>query len=116
MKKATVSILVLGLTLLVLRPSIVVGAPKPTPAASGDFITGRVTFQQSNPARSLWVLVFDGATLKGRSLTGDDGRYYVGGLEEKTYTIVVKKQPSGNNLASERVSLPQNRVYNIVLH
>lgn len=114
MKKAALSLLGLTLALLVFRPGILVGAPNPTPA-SGDYITGKVTYRQSNPARSLWVLVYDGATLKGRSLTGDDGRYYVGGLEEKTYTVVVKKQPSGNNLASEKITLPQNRVCNIEL-
>jgi hypothetical protein len=114
MKKATVSILGLALALLVLRPSMLAGAPKPTPA-SADYITGKVTFRQSNPARSVWVIVFDGANLKGRSLTGDDGRYYIGGLEEKTYTVVVRRQASGNNLVSQSVSLPQNRVHNIEL-
>jgi hypothetical protein len=113
LKKAAFSLLTLAL--LVLRPDMLVAAPGPSPAASGDYITGRVTLGQSTPARSIWVMVYDGTTLKGQSLTGDDGRYYVGGLEEKTYTIVVRRQTSGNNLVSQSVSLPQDRVHNIGL-
>lgn len=114
MTKAAFSLLGLTLALLVLRPSAM-GAPKPSPAPSRDYITGKVTSGQSNPARSVWVMVYDGTNLKGRSLTGDDGRYYIGGLDDKTYTVVVRRQTSGSDLVSQSVSLPQNRVHNIKL-
>jgi hypothetical protein len=115
MKKVTASVVGLTIALLVLRPGILFAAAAPSPAPSGDYITGRVTLGRSNPARSIWVMVYDGASLKGRSLTGDDGRYYIGGLEEKKYTIVVRRQTSGNNLVSQNVSLPHDRVHNIGL-
>ena len=79
------------------------------------YLTGKVTAGPSNPARSVWVMVFDGSQLKGRSLTGDDGRFYIGGLEQKTYRVVVRKQASGGNLISQSVTLPHDQVHNIVL-
>ena len=103
-----------GATLLLLA-GVLLGARGQAPVASGDYVTGAVTTAQSKPAPSLWVMVYDGATLKGQTLTGDDGRYYVGGLDDKTYTVVVRKQPSSSNLASQSVTLPQGRVCNIKL-
>jgi Carboxypeptidase regulatory-like domain len=114
-KKAAFSLLALTLALLILRPGALRGTPNPSPAPSGGYITGKVTSGHSNPARSLWVMVYDGANLKGQSLTGDDGRYYIGGLDDKTYTVAVRKQTSGSNLVSQSVSLPQNRVHDINL-
>jgi len=110
-------LLILGLTVaLAVCPGMLGSGPNPpNPASSGDYITGKVTFGQSNPATSVWVLVYDGANLKGRSLTGDDGRYYIGGLNAKTYRLVVKRQPSGSDLASNSVSLPRDSVHNINL-
>jgi hypothetical protein len=115
MKIAAFSLVGFALALLVLRPGAMGGAPKPSPVPSGDYMTGKVTSRRANPARSVWVIVYDGNDLKGQSLTGDDGQYYVGGLDEKTYTVVVRKQKLGNNLVSQSVSLPQDRIHNIIL-
>lgn len=78
------------------------------------YITGKVV-QRSNPVRSVWVLLYDGNRLQGRSLTGDDGRYYIGGLENKKYTIIVKRQPTASNLFSQQVTLPKNRQFDITV-
>jgi Carboxypeptidase regulatory-like domain len=107
-KKAACALPVLTLALLILHTAALGRGP-------GDHITGKVSARSSSPARSVWVMVYDGPTLKGRSLTGDDGRYYIAGLDDKTYTIVVRKQASGSNLVSQSVVLPQNRVHDITL-
>ena len=78
------------------------------------YITGKIV-QRSIPVRSVWVLLYDGNRLQGRSLTGDDGRYYIGGLENKTYTIVVKRQPTASILFSQQVTLPKNRQFDITI-
>jgi hypothetical protein len=116
-KRAALPHLGLTLALLVLHPGALRGAvgPNPAPSATAGYVTGKVMSGQSSPVGSVWVMVYSGADLEGESLTGDDGGYYIGGLENKTYTIVVRKQTSGSNLISVSISLPQNRVYNINL-
>jgi hypothetical protein len=63
----------------------------------------------------VWVMIYDGPQIAGQALTGDDGSYYIGGLNQKTYTVVVRRQTSGSNLVSTSITLPQNKVYNIRL-
>jgi hypothetical protein len=84
--------------------------------SSSLYMTGRVTTSSSAPARSLWVILYDGARESGRSLTGDDGRYYIGNLQSnKAYNIVVRRQVTSSNLTSHPVSLPANKIFNIKL-
>src|SRR5258708_3548868 len=90
-------------------------AVKASQASSAEYMTGKVTSGQSSAVRSVWVIVYDGPRIAGQTLTGDDGRYYIGGLNPKTYTAVVRRLPSGGNLVSSTITLPQNRVYNIRL-
>jgi hypothetical protein len=90
-------------------------AVKAGKASSAEYVTGKVTSGQSSPVSSVWVMVYDGPQIAGQTLTGDDGRYYIGGLNSKTYTAVVRRQQSGGNLVSSTITLPQNRVYNIRL-
>lgn len=106
MKKPALALVGLTLALLILRAH----APGAT-----LYLTGKVTSGPSNPVRSVWVMVFEGSQLKGRSLTGDDGRFYIGGLEQKSYTVVVRRQASGTNLTSQSVTLPRDQVHNIIL-
>lgn len=115
MTKVSFPMLSITSAVLLLVSGILGGAPRPARASSGDYVTGTVTTAQSKPAPSMWVMVYDGAVLKGRTLTGNDGRYFVGGLVEKTYTIVVRKQISGSNLASKTITLPQDRLCNLKL-
>ena len=106
MNKPAIPLLSLAFTLLTFCPDSF---------SASSYLTGRVTSGQSGPARSVWVMVFDGNRLKGRSLTGDDGRYYIGGLEARAYTVVVRRQASGSNLVSESATLPRDRVRNLRL-
>jgi hypothetical protein len=113
MKNARVFLLGLAVALLIAVPDV--WAQKRSSVGTNNYVTGRVTAGTSTPARSVWVILYDGAVEKGRSLTGDDGRYYIGNLQSKTYTIVVRRQIAGADLVRNQVNLPSNRVYNIRL-
>lgn len=63
------------------------------------------------PVRSAWVILTQNGAEKGRSLTGDDGRYYIGDLQAGEYQVVVKQGP--RTVFEGRVRLPENQVYNI---
>ncbi len=106
MKRQALALVGIMLALLILRVDSL---------AASYYLTGKVTSGPSSPVRSVWVMVFDGSQLKGRSLTGDDGRFYIGGLEQKTYTVVVKRQAAGSNLISQSVTLPHDQVHNMAL-
>jgi hypothetical protein len=110
-KSAMVWLLSLALSLLALLPETLWAAQK-TVLARG-YISGKVVSGSSKPASSTWVIAYAGATQKGRSLTGDDGKYYIGGLSPGTYSIVVRKQPTSVNLFQGQISLPQNKIYNV---
>jgi hypothetical protein len=76
------------------------------------YITGLVQSASSGrPMPSLWVLIYEGETVRGRSLTGDDGKYLIGALDSKEYKLVVKRGKA--TLFAEKVRLPQNERYNI---
>ena len=111
MKGKSVFLLVIVLVLLITKPRILSAQRKL--AQANIYITGKVVQGSSNPVRSVWVILFDGNRLQGRSLTGDDGRYYIGGLQNKTYTIVVRRQATAANLFSQQVTLPTNRQFDI---
>jgi hypothetical protein len=86
----------------------------PRAYGAGDaYITGRVLTRSSKPLAAVWVVVSEGTTVRGRSLTGDDGRYYVGGLERKGYELAVTR--GRQTLARRQVRLPENKAYDIVL-
>ena len=97
-----------------LLTSTAVQIPRSTPRVTSQYITGTVTLGPTKPAPSLWVIVYEGSSQKGRSLTGD-GKYYLGGLAQKQYRIVVRKQVDGPDLYNEQINLPQNKDYNIHL-
>ena len=115
MKKTAFTRLSFVLMVLAIAAGVQRAAPQPSPAPANDYITGKVTIGPSNPANAVLIIVYDGPREITRSLTGNDGRYYIGGLADKAYTIVVRKQLSGPNLFSASVTLPKNRVYNIEL-
>ena len=66
------------------------------------FVKGTVT-AAGKPARSVWVIVSLNGREKGRSLTGDDGKYYIADLDPGTYDFVVEK---GGQLYKGRATLP----------
>ena len=82
--------------------------------APAAYMVGKVT-RGTTPVRSAWIILYDGSTQKARTITGDDGKYYIGGLSNKGYTIVVRRQATGANLFKGEVSLPANKSFNIKL-
>jgi hypothetical protein len=114
-KKAVFTLLTLVLMVPAIAAGVLHAAPEPNPVPANDYMTGKVTIGPSNPANAILVIVYDGPRQVTRALTGNDGRYYIAGLADKTYTIVVRKQLSGPNLFSASVTLPKNRIYNIKL-
>jgi hypothetical protein len=66
------------------------------------FVKGTVT-SAGTPARSVWVIVSLNGNEKGRSLTGDDGKYYISNLDPGTYDFVVQRD---QQLYKGRATLP----------
>ena len=66
------------------------------------FVKGTVT-SAGKPARSVWVIISLNGREKGRSLTGDDGKYYIADLDPGTYDFVVER---GEQLYKGRATLP----------
>jgi hypothetical protein len=77
-----------------------------------SYVTGKVISATSKkPISSLLVVVYENGTVKGRSLTGDDGKYYIGYLNNKIYTITVEK--NRQKIFTSQIRLPDNQNYNI---
>ena|SRR5262245_31838402 len=66
------------------------------------FVRGTVR-SAGSPARSVWVIVSMNGREKGRSLTGDDGKYYIANLDPGTYDVVVQRD---QQLYRGRATLP----------
>jgi hypothetical protein len=78
-------------------------------------LLGGVLSKRSQPVPRVWVMVYDGTSLKGRALSGDDGRFYIPRLENKLYTVVVRRTVKGSNMFRASVTLPLPGSYNIKL-
>ncbi|HZE64811.1 MAG TPA: carboxypeptidase-like regulatory domain-containing protein [Pyrinomonadaceae bacterium] len=77
---------------------------------ASDYVTGQITSASDRPATSVWVIIKQNGQERGRSLTGDDGSYYINNLGNGQYELLVTK---GANQLSRTISLPQNKVFNI---
>ena len=100
--------------LRIMVPIAVIGAVSPGPSdvqpATRTFVKGTVT-SAGKPARSVWVIVSLNGREKGRSLTGDDGKYYIADLDPGTYDFIVER---GGQLYKGRATLPVvNGTFNI---
>jgi hypothetical protein len=66
-------------------------------------VKGTVT-SAGKPTRSVWVIIRLDGREKGRSLTGDDGKYYIAGVDPGTYDFVVMEK--GVQRYKGRATLP----------
>lgn len=74
------------------------------------YVTGTVT-SAGRPVSSVWVIIIiKGGDEKGRSLTGDDGKYYIGNLDDGAYYLIASR---GNRQVRHEVTLPLDRVHDI---
>ena len=87
-------------------------APPHARAHGSANISGMVSHRR-NPVRSVWVIVSQNGTEKGRALTGGDGVYYIGNLAGGDYWITVVQQ--GRQLYGRQIRLPDNSTHNIVI-
>lgn len=79
---------------------------------AGTYVKGVVT-QSNKPLRSVWVIASQSGTERGRALTGDDGKYYIGYLSAGGYDMVVIQ--GKQQVYSGQITLPQNRIFNIAI-
>jgi hypothetical protein len=89
---------ILGATLLGMVLSIVLGAH-----AEDRYIKGVVQSPSGRQFSSVWVIVSQNGDEKGRSLTGDDGRYYISNLSDGVYELAIYR--GSDLLYKEQVDL-----------
>lgn len=75
----------------------------------GGYITGTV-ISSGRPVPSVLVIINQGGSERGRSLTGDDGKYYIDNLDVGSYELVATR---GNRQVIHQVTLPNDRVHDI---
>ena len=105
---------------LIYRATLALGLPATvltlvlsTQAVGDGYIKGTVT-RAGQPVRSVWVTVLQNGGERGSSPTGDDGRFYIGGLDNGVYEVVVTQ--GDQRLCRRQFRLPENNgVYNIDL-
>ena len=88
-------------------------APAPPVEAGSHSIRGSVVTPSGQPVGSVWVVLERDGYPLGRSLTADDGRYYVSRLEAGAYLILVRRGDA--TLYRAQVNLPGDAVHEIVL-
>ena len=77
---------------------------------AGAYVKGVVT-QSNRPVRSVWVIASQSGAEKGRALTGDDGKYYIGNLTAGAYDIAVFQ--GRQQIYSSQINLRENTLFNI---
>jgi hypothetical protein len=75
-----------GIVLLAMVFSIALSAQ-----SGKTHIQGVVKSSSGKLFTSVWVTISQNNVEKGRSLTGDDGKYYISNLTEGVYDIVVRE-------------------------
>ena len=76
----------------------------------GNSVKGLVT-SSNKPLRSVWVIASQNGTERGRSLTGDDGKYFIDNLPAGTYDMVVEQ--AKKQVWRGQITLSVNTYYNI---
>ena len=79
---------------------------------AGTYVKGVVT-QSNRPVRSVWVIASQSGMERGRALTGDDGKYYIGNLNAGAYDLIVFQ--GKQQVYSGQINLPENRLFNITI-
>lgn len=76
-------------------------------------VTGTVITRDRKPVPSLLVIVRQDDRILGKSITGDDGRYYIGRLKNGTYTLIIKRRD--DIVYRAEIRLPEDRVHDVEL-
>ena len=80
-------------------------------SAQADHLTGMVKSSSGAPLASVWVIISQDGVQKGKSLTGNDGKYYISNLGGGTYQVVVMK--SKRQLYQAQINMPGDGNYDI---
>lgn len=73
-------------------------------------LSGLVTTPEGGPVASVWLVVSkDGSEVK-RSLTGDDGRYYLNDLADGRYDVTVERSDQTVHRGQASLPAPDSRV------
>lgn len=75
------------------------------------YITGTV-IKSGRPLTSVWVVISQNGSERGKALTGDDGRYYISNLGDGVYQIAAYK--GKHQLTNEQVNLPGDTNHDIL--
>jgi len=76
-------------------------------------IKGVVTNSLNRPVATVMVILNKDGKQLGKSITGDDGKFFIGNLVPGIYNLQVKK--GDKVLFQKQVSLPKDKVSNIKL-
>jgi Carboxypeptidase regulatory-like domain len=79
----------------------------------GIAIKGVVKTSSGRLLSSVWVIMSRNGEEKGRSLTGDDGKYYISNLSDGVYDLMVSE--GSRQLYRGRVNLPEDSRHDISL-
>jgi hypothetical protein len=77
--------------------------------ASAASLSGKVTASGGEPATSVWLVVSTNGNEVKRSHTGDDGRYYLGGLAAGEYEVTVERGGETVHRAQKRLPAEDSR-------
>ena len=80
------------------------------PSINGCTIKGVVSLSKK-PLRSVWVIISQNGKEMDRSLTGDDGKYYITNLKDGVYDIIVERNKK--QLCRRQVTLPRDSVFDL---
>jgi hypothetical protein len=97
-----------GVVLLAMVFSIALSAQ-----SGGGYIKGVVQSPTGKLHTSVWVTVSQNGVEKGRSLTGDDGKYYIRSLADGGYDVLVLQ--GDRQLFKGYVNLPGNSRFDILI-
>lgn len=107
MKSSLASLIACVLVLLMTATAL-------TQSVSTRYMRGVVRYSSSNkPAPFVWVVVKQGGSEKGRSLTADDGSYFIRNLPDGLYDLIVIK--GTRTLYQGQAHLPQDKTLDIAL-
>ena len=81
--------------------------------SGGLYLKGVVKSSSDRPQTYVWVSVSQGGVEKGRSLTGDDGKYYISDLAAGEYEISVMR--GDRQVYYEKITLAESSRYDISL-
>jgi len=97
-----------GVVLLAMVFSIAISAQ-----SGGNSIRGVVKSSSGRVLNSVWVVLSQGGVEKGKSLTDDEGTYYISGLSEGAYEIAVLR--GDREVSREYINLPGDRSHDITI-